>query len=162
MGASAGAMAGAADRQDAVLPPDMPEDVAAVFAGYPAAVRPRLLALRALILETAAATPAAGPLTETLKWGEPAYLTEATGAGSTLRIGWKPAQPERCALLFHCRTTLVEDFRRLSGGSLSFEGNRAVLLPRDGPLPEAELRSCIAMALTYRLDRRGAGRRGRT
>ena len=27
----------------------------------------------------------AGPLTETLKWGEPAYLTEATGSGSTGR-----------------------------------------------------------------------------
>ncbi|MFC3228091.1 DUF1801 domain-containing protein [Marinibaculum pumilum] len=154
-------MAHAADWQDGALPPDMPQDVAAVFAGYPAEVRPRLLALRALILETAAATPVAGPLTETLKWGEPAYLTAANGAGSTLRIGCKPARPERGALLFHCRTTLVADFRQLPGGTLSFEGGHAVLVPRDGGLPEAELRRCIAMALTYHLDRRRGGRRNR-
>jgi len=43
--------------------------VAAVFAAYPARVRAKLLALRRLILETAAKTPGVGALEETLKWG---------------------------------------------------------------------------------------------
>ena len=31
----------------------------------------------------------------------------------------------------------------------AFSGNRAILLDPDRPLPEAELRHCIALALTY-------------
>ena len=142
----------AASRGDAA----MPEAVAEVFASFPAEVRPRLADLRRLILDTAASVTGAGPLTETLKWGEPAYLTEATKSGTTIRIGWKPASPDRCALLFHCQTSLVEDFRRLFDGDLTFEGNRAVVVPRTGPLPEAALRRCIAMALTYHRDRKGS------
>lgn len=60
--------------------------VAAAFASYPEPIRARLLALRRLIFATAAATQGVGPLEETLKWGQPAYLTPATRAGSTIRI----------------------------------------------------------------------------
>ncbi len=66
----------------------MPADVAAVFAGFPERVRRRLLEVRDLIFETAADIEGVGPLTETLKWGEPAYLTGATGSGTTIRLGW--------------------------------------------------------------------------
>jgi hypothetical protein len=44
--------------------------VAAVFAAYPAALRKRLMALRALVLDVAAKTEGVGRLTETLKWGQ--------------------------------------------------------------------------------------------
>ena len=64
----------------------MPADVAAAFSGFPASVRARLLEVRDLIFETAVAIEGVGPLTETLKWGEPAYLTLATGSGSTIRL----------------------------------------------------------------------------
>lgn len=43
--------------------------------------------MRRLIVATAAETSGVGPLTEMLKWGEPAYLTEATVSGSTIRLG---------------------------------------------------------------------------
>ena len=49
--------------------------VAAHFAAYPAAVKKKMLSLRELIFEVAAQSPAMGALEETLKWGEPAYLT---------------------------------------------------------------------------------------
>ena len=45
--------------------------VEAVFDAYPEPARGRLMALRRLILETAAATEGVGPLEETLKWGQP-------------------------------------------------------------------------------------------
>ena len=51
------------------------EAVARAFEGYPPNIRRRLLARRALILKTAASTDGVGELEETLKWGEPAYLT---------------------------------------------------------------------------------------
>ena len=69
--------------------------VADVFERYPAAVRPKLLALRKLIFETAEATEGVGPVTETLKWGEPAYLTEASKSGTTVRIAWKARSPKQ-------------------------------------------------------------------
>ena len=60
--------------------------VAAVFEAYPAAMRRRLLALRALVFDVAAKTEGVGRLTETLKWGQPSYLTEQTKSGTTVRI----------------------------------------------------------------------------
>ena len=89
----------------------MPGDVAAAFSAFPAGVRARLLEVRDLIFETAAAIEGVGPLTETLKWGEPAYLTQATGSGSTVRLGRSRSSERECAVLFNCRTTLVDDFR---------------------------------------------------
>jgi hypothetical protein len=127
--------------------------VAAVFAGYPRRVQAKLLALRRLILETAAKTPGVGALDETLKWGQPSYLTKQTRSGSTIRIDRvKPEagdDTERYALYVHCQTTLVSTFRQLYRDELSFGGNRSILLDADQPLPKAALRHCIALALTY-------------
>jgi hypothetical protein len=136
----------------------MPSDIADVFAAYPPAVRRKLMAVRRLIFATAAATEGVGPLTETLKWGEPAYLTEASKSGSTIRLGWKPKAPERYALHVHCQTTLVDSYRTLFADELAFEGNRAVVLQVADPVPEAPLARCIAMALTYHRDKQPARR----
>ena len=125
-----------------------PARVRAVFDSYPPKVRARLLGLRQLILETAEGIEGVGPLTETLKWGEPAYLTEASKSGSTIRLGWNPKEPARIAIYFNCRTTLVDDFRALFP-AFSYEGNRAIVLGAEEKLPENELASCIAAALTY-------------
>ena len=45
--------------------------VAEVFASYPKAIRSRLMILRGLIFDTAAATEGVGELQETLKWASP-------------------------------------------------------------------------------------------
>lgn len=131
------------------VPPIQHPGVAARFAGYPPVMRARLLALRRLILETAAATPGVGPLEETLKWGEPAYVTATTGSGTTLRIDSKPQSPQTCALYVNCQTTLVETFRQMFPHDFRVEGRRALVFHRDEPLPEDALRWCIAAALTY-------------
>ena len=127
----------------------MPADVAAVFSAFPAHVRARLLEVRELIFETAADTEGVGPLTETLKWGEPAYLTEATGSGSTIRLGWFRSSARDCAVLFNCRTTLVDDFRSQFPDVFAYEKNRAILLDAGKKLLEAPLSACLKMALTY-------------
>ncbi len=132
---------------------EMPPDVAAAFAAFPPAIRERLMAVRQLIFETAAATPGVGALTETLKWGEPAYLTTASKSGSTIRLGWKPAAPGRYAVYVDCKTTLVETFRTLAGDQLTFEGARAILFEAAAP-PPGILSACLARALTYHLSKR--------
>lgn len=138
----------------AVEPPFFDEAVAAVFTASTPAARTQLLRLRTLIFATAAATPGVGSLDETLKWGQPSYLTSATKSGTTIRIDAVKSDPGRVALYVHCQTHLIEQFRERYGDALSFEGNRAILLDIDAPLPVEPLRHCIAMALTYHADKR--------
>jgi hypothetical protein len=129
------------------------------FGAIPAPVRRKLLALRRLILETAAATEGVGEIEETLKWGEPAYLTPRTRSGSPVRLGWKQARPGEYAMYFNCRTTLVETFRTLFPRDLRFEGNRAIVFHAGDAVPRDVLRFCVAQALTYHeRKRRGGGR----
>jgi len=124
-------------------------DVAAVFRAYPAPLRARLLALRRLIFDTAAETDGVGPLDETLKWGQPSYLTAASRSGTTIRIDRVKAVPERYALYVPCQTTLIETFRAQYPDDLVYDGNRGVLFDADAELPEAIVRHCVALALTY-------------
>ena len=133
------------------IAPAMPSAVAAVFDTFPAGARDRLLNIRDLIYDTAASDPRIGPLTETLKWGEPAYLTGVTKSGTTIRLGWKPKAPDKVALYINCRTSLLSQWRDLYTGTLRFDGNRAILFDARKPLPGDPLRHCIAMALTYHL-----------
>ena len=68
----------------------------------------------------------------------------------------RAAQPsDSCAVLVHCRTRLIVAFRERFADRLGFVGNRALLLPLAGPLPEPMLSICLAEALTYK--RRGSG-----
>ena len=120
-----------------------------VFDSYPSAVRRRLLTLRELIFETAAHAPGVGVLEETLKWGEPAYLTTQSKSGSTVRIAWKPARPGQYAMYFNCQTTLVETFKTLFGDDFHFEGNRAIVFDAEKSIDTETVAFCIAAALTY-------------
>lgn len=123
--------------------------VAAAFERHPEPIRSRLLALRQLIFETAAATAGVGPLQETLKWGQPAYLTSETMAGSTIRID-RVRGTDQVALHCHCQTDLVASFQELYP-DLHFQGNRALVLEGDPARAAEPLRHCIALALTYHL-----------
>lgn len=124
-------------------------DVAATFDGYPRPSQDKLLDLRRLIFDTAAETAGVGHIEETLKWGQPSYLTPQTRSGSTIRIDAIKDDPQRFAIYFHCQTDLVATFRRLYPDSFAFEGNRAIHFCASDALPEDELKHCIALALTY-------------
>ena len=102
--------------------------------GFPREVRKRLLETRALIYELSQSLDA-GPLTETLKWGEPAYLTEASKSGSTIRLGWKAAEPGRCQLYFNCNTDLVDRFRAQFPEALHLQGQSLPLVRSGGAGP---------------------------
>ncbi len=94
--------------------------MAAIFDAYPPATRKKLLALRQLIFDTAARADGVGDLTETLKWGQPSYLTEATKSGSTVRIDAAKDGSGRYAIYVNCQTSLVETFRRLYPDALRY------------------------------------------
>ena len=128
--------------------------VASLYKAYPAAVRTKLMALRELLLDTAAKTAGVGRLTETLKWGQPSYLTSETRSGSTIRIDRLKTDAASYAVFFHCQTDLVETFRELYPTELRYGGNRRILLNAEEEVPEAALRHCVALALTYHSRKR--------
>lgn len=133
---------------------EVPESaVNAAFSAYPNPVRAKLLALRRLIFDTADTTEGVGTLEETLKWGQPSYLTAESKSGSTIRIDQVKAEAGQYAVYFHCQTDLVETFRELYP-ELRYGGNRSILLDAGEKLPEAALRHCVALALTYHLRKR--------
>jgi hypothetical protein len=136
-----------------VTEPPLPREVSHVFDSFPAPIGKRLLQVRDLIFATAAAHDNVGRLTETLKWGEPAYLTDETGSGSTIRLG-RLKDSDHAAILFNCKTTLVDTFRERFPDQFEYRQTRALLLPVAGKLPEQELSICLSLALTYHLDRR--------
>jgi hypothetical protein len=125
-----------------------------LFAAYPKPIKTRLLALRRLILDTASKTAGVGELEETLKWGQPSYLTTESKSGSTIRIDRVKSSANQVALYFHCQTDLVATFRELYPEELTYSGNRAVILNADDDIPEAALRHCVGLALTYHLRKR--------
>ena len=128
-------------------------DGEALFDAYPAPIKAKLQALRRLIFSTAKATPGVCTLEETLKWGQPSYLTAETGSGSTIRIDQVKPAIHQYAVYFHCQPNLVATFRELYP-ELRYSGNRAILLDAREKLPEAALRHCVALALTYHLRRK--------
>lgn len=129
-------------------------DVAAAFDGYDDRVRPSLIVLRRLILDTAKSTEGVGKLEETLKWGQPSYLTSQTRSGSTIRLGQATSSsPYDYAMYFICHTNLVQDFEAAFGNLFVYEGNRAILFSLGDDLAENELSECVSMALTYHLNK---------
>src|ERR1700684_2426017 len=126
----------------------------AVFKAYPQPAKAKLLALRRLILDTAKATKGVGRIEEALKWGQPSYLTPETKSGSTVRIDH--VSGKQVAIYFHCQTDLVTTFRELYPDQWRYGGNRCILLNVEDKIDKAALRHCIALALTYHLNKRRA------
>lgn len=130
------------------------EKVQETFDNYPKSIKSRLLYLRELIFKTASQTPGVGDIEETLKWGEPSYVTSQTHSGSTVRIDWKKGTPEHYCMYFNCKTTLVDTFKEIYGKLFTYGGNRSLIFHKDDMLPLNELSDCIAMALTYHLSKK--------
>ena len=121
-------------------------EVDKVFNNYPENVRDKMLALRKLVLETANEIEEITTIEETLKWGEPSYLTKN---GSTIRMDWKSKNPNQYAMYFKCTSRLVETFKIIYHKTFEFEGKRAIVFQLNDEIPISELKSCIKTALSY-------------
>lgn len=121
-------------------------EVESVFTKYPELVRNKLLHLRKLILDAANEIEEIQQIEETLKWGEPSYLVKK---GSTIRIDWKEKKPNQYAIYFKCTSRLVPTFKMIYNSLFKYEGNRAIIFQMNDMIPEAELKRCISVGLTY-------------
>lgn len=119
--------------------------VKAAFGAYPPAARKRLMACRKLIIEAADHLLITN-LTETLKWGEPAYLHKF---GSTVRLSWSKKNPDCASIYFTCSSSLLETFREIYPDVFEYEGKRAIHLPIGEPVAEKQFVYCLSLALNY-------------
>ncbi len=117
-----------------------------ILQGYPNDITDKLKSLRQLILDVAAETDGLKKLIETVKWGEPSYLTKH---GSTIRLGWKSSVPDQYSIYFICTTGLVDTFKLVHGDIFTYEGNRAIHFQLSDQVPVKAIKGCIAMALNY-------------
>ncbi len=120
--------------------------VEAVFANYPDFVRDKMQFLRKLVIETAEETEGVTDLEETLKWGEPSFVTKN---GSTLRMDWKEKAPDQYVMYFQCTSRLVDTFRLVFDHKFKYEGKRAIVFQLNQKVPELELKECIKASLRY-------------
>lgn len=118
----------------------------AKIANYPDDVREKMEFLRGLVLETAKETPEIKKLEETLKWGEPSFVTKT---GSTLRMDWKAKTPNQYQMYFKCTSRLVETFKTVFGDFFEYEKSRAIIFQLDQEVPQTELKQCIKATLMY-------------
>lgn len=117
-----------------------------VFDNYPENVQKKMHYLRDLVFAAALEIDGLKKLEETLKWGEPSYLTKF---GSTVRMDWKEKKPDQIAIYFKCTSKLVPTFKTIYNNKFNFEGNRAIVFKLDEKMPVEELKHCITLALTY-------------
>lgn len=117
-----------------------------VFQQHSEHIQQKLRYLRELILETARETEDLLQLEETLKWGEPSYLTKK---GSTIRLNKRKANPNQYAIFFKCTSKLVVTFKAIYGDIFKYEKTRAIVFDLEDEIPTSELKHCIQLALTY-------------
>ena len=116
------------------------------FETYPANISILLHNLRDLILSVAKQDGICD-ITETLKWGEPSYISTI---GSTIRFDWKAKYPDQYCLYFNCKTSLIETFKEVYSDTFTYDGNRAIIFRIGQNLPLTELSHCISMSLRYK------------
>ena len=129
-------------------------EVEAIFNSYPKNTTPKLMRLRQLIFETASSIEGIGEIEETLKWGEPSYLTPKSKSGSTIRIAWKESQKEQYSIFFKCTANLVPAFKEKFPQKFKFGGSRSIDFNINDHVPLKELKQCIALALTYHRNKK--------
>ena len=137
-----------------MTPVEIPIDVKRAFDAFSQEVNAQLLNIRAMIFDVAAGNPSIGAIQETLKWGQPSYLTHAPKSGTTIRLGVDKAT-DNPTIFVHCQTNLLARYRTFYPDTFDFSSNRALIIKSPVEDVEAELRHSIGLALTYHEKNRG-------
>jgi len=130
------------------MTPFATDQVAAAFAAIPPEQRAGLLRLRALVFDVAQTLHESPEVQETLKWGQPAYLTPK---GSTIRLGVPKAGG--FGLYVHCQSRLIPEYLTAFPDTDRIEGTRAVVFHDEHEIDEDRHGWLIARALTYHQKR---------
>lgn len=126
---------------------DLPDSVA----------REGLLLLREMIFDIAKARPETGQIEETLRWGQPAYLTPQTKSGTTIRLGVHKSA--RFALFVHCQSRVIPAYLEAYPMWDRVDGTRAVLFDHATEIEPRRHSWLVEQALTYRLRKKTAAKK---
>ena len=129
--------------------PPIPSDVQAAYDDFDQPTRAALLKVRQLVFEVAQSNPVVGEIHETLKWGQPSYLTPKTKSGSTIRLASSGTTPDTCGIYLNCNTTLISQMRDIYPDAFTYQGSRAALFAAGDPPHPDVLAHVVEMALTY-------------
>lgn len=129
------------------LAPTPPAHVAAALDSGSAAQRLGKARLREAVLSRAQELPGVGRIKEDLRWGQLAFLTPETKAGSSLRIADKG---DGFALFVHCQTDLIARLRAIYGDTVTTEKSRALVF-QDAEFDTEPACLLAGWALTYHL-----------
>ncbi|NMR26841.1 DUF1801 domain-containing protein [Pseudoalteromonas sp. NEC-BIFX-2020_015] len=124
----------------------MQDSVKQKFMTYPESIAVVLHEIRDLIFQVAAQNGIT-TVEETLKWGEPSYISKS---GSTIRFDYKEKAPQQFCIYFNCKTKLIDTFKELYGDTFVYQGNRALVFELEQALPNKELAHCLSLALRYK------------
>jgi hypothetical protein len=113
-----------------------------------------LMSLRDLVLDTVRTTEGVGPIEEALRWDQLSFITAQTKSGSTIRIDALRGDANKYALYVHCQSGLVDEFRNRYPKQMTYVDQRNIVFTLGQPLPLAELKHCISLALTYHLRKK--------
>ncbi len=122
------------------------------ISAWPESARDRFGDMRKLIL-AAAQDANAGPIHESLKWGQPAWRPKRPRQGSTLRLNWQDNTPQTLALYVDCKTTLSNTMRDLYPTEFDYETNRALRFSINDPLPLQAIDHLARLTFTYHRKR---------
>lgn len=107
--------------------------------------------LRSLIFNVAANNAHIGALEESVKWGQPSFTPVRRNTGSSVRLSLR--DDGSVAMYFICTTRLVDRFRELYPHEFDYRDGRALVFGKAQSYSRKALEHCIAMALTYKLDK---------
>jgi len=126
------------------------KQVQTIYDSYPVKIRRNLLKVREIIYSVALENEEIGAIEETLKWGEPSYLTHSPKSGTTIRLGTVKNSKTEFSISVHCQTSLISDFKILHP-ELNYEKNRSLIFSTDTAVPFQTIRLFIYLALRYHL-----------
>ena len=133
----------------------LPPYIMAYTATWPTQAQAHFADLRHLVHEVAAAIDV-GPLDESLKWGQPAWRPRRARTGSTLRVDWSPATPDRLLAFVDCKTDIAAQMDLRFPGQFGNDGRRAMGFDLEGALPRDALWQLAHMTLAYHRNKRAS------
>ncbi len=122
------------------------QEIAAVFEGFDPDTRQQALHLRKLIFATAKHL-VIGPVSETLKWGQPSYVPGTPKTGTAVRLGLPKAGG--IGMYVHCQTNILNSFIDTLPRSVGVDGNRGILF--GDKVDDAVATAMVRAAFTYYL-----------
>ncbi|APX11725.1 hypothetical protein [Tateyamaria omphalii] len=132
----------------------LPSDILTRVESWPQSAQSHFLRTRTLVHDVATSEDV-GPLDESLKWGQPSWRPKRARTGSTLRLDWSPATPDRLLAFVDCKTDLAAQMDHRFPGQFHNDGRRALGFDTTHPLDKDAVWQLARLTLTYHRSKRG-------